>query len=129
MEKIRSAIELKEFIYLLEIKKANEKQLLKEQFKITYESLQPVNLIKHTLSELATAPNLKGNILNAVVSLAAGYFSKKIAVGATNNPLKQLLGLILQMSVTSAVSKNSEGIKLTLINLFSKFLNKKETTH
>ena len=129
MKKIHSAIELKEFIYLLEIRKANEKQLLKEQFKITYESLQPANLIKHTLSELTTTPNLKGNILNAVVSLGAGYFSKKIAVGATNNPLKQLLGLVLQMSVTSAVSKNGEGIKSTLINLLSRFLNKKETTH
>jgi len=125
MKKITSVVELKESIYLLEIKQANEKQLLKQQFTITYESLQPINVIKKMVGELTNLPDFKGNILNAVVSLAAGYFSKKIAVGDTNNPVKQLLGVVLQMGVTNAVSKNGEEIKSTVISLLSKILNKK----
>src|SRR5258708_6130480 len=125
MKKITSVVELKESIYLLEIKQANEKQQLKQQFAIMHESLRPVNAIKKTVSELISLPDFKGNILNAIVSLAAGYFSKKIAVGATNNPLKQLLGVVLQMGVTNAVSKNGEGIKSKAINLLSNILNKK----
>ena len=57
------------------------------------------------------------------MSLTAGYLSKKVTVGATHNPLKQLLGTLLQVGVTSLVSKNSEGIKSiagTLINYFSR---------
>jgi hypothetical protein len=125
MKKITSVVELKESIYLLEIKQANEKQLLKQQFTITYESLQPINVIKKMVGKLTNLPDFKGNILNAVVSLAAGYFSKKIAVGDTNNPVKQLLGVVLQMGVTNAVSKNGEEIKSTVISLLSKILNKK----
>jgi hypothetical protein len=127
MEKITSIIELREYIYLLEIKQANEKQLLKEQFKITYENMQPVNLIKRTLSELTTAPDFKGNILNAIAGIGMGYLSKKVVVGGTLNPLKQLLGALLQVGITSIVAKNGEGIKATITNLLSKFSSKKNT--
>jgi len=128
MEKITSVNELRERIALLEIEQANSKKLLKEEFKTTYESLRPVNLIKKTFNELTTASDFKGNILNAVVSIAAGYLSKKVAVGATHNPLKNILGAILQMGVTNAVSKNGDEIKSVLKNLLTKFLHKKDGT-
>lgn len=119
MEKITSINQLKESISLLEIKQANDARLLKEQFNITYESIQPVNLIKSTLHDLITSPNLKENMLNGALSMAAGYFSKKAAIGSTHNPLKQLLGTLLQMGVTGIVSKNADGIKSTVMQLLS----------
>jgi len=128
MEKITTITELRASIYLLEIKQVNEKNLLKEEFKNTFESLQPVNLIKKTLSDLTSAPDFKSGVLNTILSIGAGFISKKVIIGSTHNPLKQLLGAILQMGVTSAVSKNSEGIKTKVINLLSNFLSKKETT-
>jgi|SRR6185312_14530293 len=128
MEKITTITELRACIYLLEIKQANEKQLLKEEFKTTFESLQPANLIKKAFSDLTSAPNFKGGVLNTLLSLGAGFVSRKVIIGATHNPLKQLLGAILQMGVTSVVSKNGDGIKATITNLLDKFLNKKETT-
>ncbi len=127
MKKITSILELKESILLLEIRQVQEGQLLKEQFKITYENLRPVNLIKNKFYELATTPNLKGDLLDAALSLVAGYLSRKIAVGATNNPLKQLLGTLLQMDVTSIVSKNTDEIKSTVMHLINNILNKKDT--
>jgi len=126
MEKITSVIELREAILLLEMKQANEKHLLKEEFKNTCENLQPVNLIKNSLRELTTAPNFKGNILNVLVGIGAGYLSKKVIVGGTINPLKQLLGGLLQMGVTNAVSKNGDGIKKTVMHLLTKLLSKKD---
>ena len=123
MEKITSTIKLRESILLLEIKQANEERLLKEQFKITCESLKPANLLKHTLNELVTSPNLKGTILNTGLSLVAGYLSKKVVVGSTINPLKKVLGTLLQVTVSNLVSKNSDKIESTvmrLINIFSK---------
>lgn len=128
MRKITSTTELKESIFLLEIKKANEARLLKEQFMITYESIKPVNLIKNSISELITSPGLKEGLLNTTLSIAAGYLSKRVVVGSTHNPLKQLLGTFLQMGVTNIVSKNTDGIKSGVMSLINNFLSKNRST-
>ncbi len=127
MKKITSTTELKEAIFLLEIKQANTADLLKEEIKCTYENLRPVNLIKNTLRDLTSAPDLKGELLNATMSLAVGFLSKKILVGATANPLKQLLGTILQVAVTSIAAKNADGIKSMAHHLINNIITKKDT--
>jgi hypothetical protein len=128
MKKITSIAELREAIGLLEIKQVNEGRLLKEQFKNTYESLKPINLIKNTFNELTAAPDFKGNFLNTTLGLATGYFSKKVVIGATHNPLKQLFGTLLQIGVTSIVSKNTDRIKSTVLHLINNVSNKKNTS-
>ncbi len=127
MKKITCVSELKESIFLLEIKQANEGALLKEQIKFTFENLRPVNLIKNTLSELTSEPKLKGDLLNATMSLAAGFLTKKIVVGATENPLKQVLGTLLQIAVTSIAARNADGIKSMAQHLINIILTKKDT--
>ena len=127
MQKITSVIELRESIRLLEIKHKNEGLLLKEQFNISVESIKPINLIKNTIAELVTQPDFKADLMKTTLSLAAGFLSKKIVVGSTHNPFKQMLGTLLQMGVTSIVSKNADGIKSTVSQLISNFLSKKET--
>jgi len=111
MEKIMSHAELKEQILLLEIKQVNEKYLLEDQFKESYESLKPSTLIKNTIRNITALPDLKENLLNTTMSIAAGFLTKKVAIGRTHNPLKQLLGTLLQIGVTSLVSKNADEIK------------------
>jgi len=125
MEKITSLLELKESILLLEIQQDHEARLLKEQFKSTCQNLRPINLIKNAFNEVVSAPNFKGHLLDTAISLAAGYISKKTIIGATHNPLKQIVGTLLQMGVTSAVAKNASGIKSTAIQLLQHFLNKR----
>lgn len=125
METINNASELKKAIQLLEIKQKEEGLVLKEQCKVTYESLKPINLLKTTLKDLIT-PDLTGTLINSSLSLAAGYVSKKAVIGSTHNPLKQLLGTVLQMGVTSLVSKNTDGIKSLVTNIIGSFLKKKE---
>lgn len=126
MQKITSITELKLAIALLEVKQVSDGNMLKEEFRSTAENLRPVNLIKNTLKELTTEPDLKGDLLNASISLAAGFLSKKVAVGNTNNPFKQILGTLLQMAVTSIVSKNADGIKSTASTILSSLFSKKE---
>lgn len=126
MEKITNTIELNAAILLLENKQTEEGFLLKEQFKITYEGLKPANLIRSTFKELVTAPDFKEDLLNTSISLAAGYFSKKLAIGSTNNPFKQILGSFLQMGVTSIVSKNSDDIRTKFMDIVSIIFQKKE---
>jgi len=127
MEKITSVEELKKAILLLEIKQANEAVQLKEQLLVTYESLKPINLIKKIFTDITSSPDLKKDLLGTTLSLAAGYLSKKAAVGSTHNPIKQLLGTLLQLGVTNIVSKNSDGIKIIGMKILNSFFHKKET--
>lgn len=124
METITNSSELRKAIQLLEIKQTKEGLILKEQCKDTYDSLRPMNLIKSTIKDLVT-PNLEGNLLDSTLSLAAGYISKKAVIGSTHNPIKQLLGTVLQMGVTSLVSKNTGDIKSIVSNIIGSFLKKK----
>lgn len=100
MEKIISTVQLIEAIRLLEIKQKEEELLLKEQFIITYESLKPVSLIKSTIKDLMTTPNLNNNILCTVLSIASDYATKKIAIADNktqfNNYLSRSLKWVLQ---------------------------------
>ena len=127
MTKITSVNELRASILLLEIKQANEGELLKAQLKTTYESLRPVNLIKNTLHELVREPDFKGDLMSTTLSLAAGYVSKKVVIGDSTNPLKQFFGTLLQMGVTSIVSKNTDEIKSAVMTLVNKLFSKKDT--
>jgi len=125
MGTITNITELNAAILLLENKQAQEAILLKEQFSLTYESIKPINFIRSTFKELVTAPDFKEDLLNTSISLAAGYFSKKLAVGSTNNPLKQILGSFLQMGVTSVVSKNADDIRTKFMDILSVVFEKK----
>ena len=125
MQKTTSITGLKESILLLEMKKETEVFLVKEQFRITYESLKPVNLIKSEFQELAGHPDLKGNLIDASLGLATGYLSKKAVIGNTHNPLKQLLGTLIQIGVSQLVSKNANGIKSGVIHLITSIFKKK----
>ena len=125
MEKIKTIEELDEAIQILEIKHKLAEKLLKEQLKSTVENLKPVNLIKSTLRNLTTSPSLKDNLLDTTISLLAGFLSKKIIVGNTHNPIKQILGTVLQMGVTNAVSRNTSDIKSSVLNIIKNFITKK----
>ena len=125
MGTITTIKELNAAILVLENKQAQDEILLKEQFKITYESLKPLNFIRDTFKELTSAPDFKEDKLNTSISLAAGYFSKKLAVGSTNNPIKQILGSFLQMGITSVVSKNADGIRTKFMDILNAVFEKK----
>jgi hypothetical protein len=125
MGTITNITELNAAILLLENKQAQEAILLKEQFNLTYEGIKPINFIRSTFKELVTAPDFKEDLLNTSISLAVGYFSKKLAVGSTKNPLKQILGSFLQMGVTSVVSKNADDIRTKFMDILSVVFEKK----
>ncbi len=126
MQKITTAAELKTAIRELEYRQAHEWSSLKAEFLTTCESLKPVNLIKSTFNELTATPDLKGDMLNTTLSLAAGYLSRKVVAGTTNNPLKKLLGALLQIGVTNMVSKNSGGIKSETMYLINRIFSRKD---
>ena len=108
MKKINQTVILKETILLMKMKQADELIQLKEQYFYTIESLKPLNLIKKTFGLVATSPEIKGNILSNFLGMTTGYLTKKVLLGGTHNPIKRILGTILQFAVTNIVTKQSE---------------------
>jgi len=127
MDNLDSIDKLKQAIALAEKQQAIDKDLLQEQFKITYANLSPANLIINTFNELTHSEEFKEDILDTAIGLATGYLSKKVIIGNTNNPIKNLFGVVLQMAVTNLVTNHSETIKSTIMLLINKISNKKDT--
>jgi hypothetical protein len=111
MEKSIELRALSESIDRLQIKRSHELALLKDQFHLTYESLKPLNLIKHTFKEVSSSIEIKEGILNNVIGLTTGYITKAILMGSSVNPVKKILGAILQFAVATLVARNSDSIK------------------
>ncbi|MDP2338914.1 MAG: hypothetical protein Q8N05_21170 [Bacteroidota bacterium] len=126
MTKQNAVDSLKVSIRLLEIRQAEEGQILKEQFKITYESLKPVNLIKNSIKELTSSVEIQNSLFETIISIITGYLTKKIMVSSKSNPFMKILGAILQFGVTSLVAKNAENIRDFISDLIDKFLHPDE---
>lgn len=111
IQNISNATELKSAIEFLEIEKKVKELLFKEQVLLSYEKMKPANLIKTTLNDVVTSPNLLDNIIGASVGMATGYLAKKIVIGTTGNFIKNIIGSILQVGVTKVVAQNPDAIK------------------
>jgi hypothetical protein len=123
----QTAVEsLKESIRLLEIRQTEEGEQLKAQFKVTYESLKLVNLVKSSLKELTESVEIKNNLFESIVSIATGYLTKKLMVSSSSNPFKKILGVLIQLGVTNLVAKNAETIRIYITEFIDRLLRPKE---
>ena len=123
---------LRHAIATVEAKQAQELQSLKEQYHLTYESLKPVNLIKNTLHDAATSPELKNNLLNNIIGLASGYLSRKVLIGRSSGPVKRLFGTLMQFAVTNFVARHSDKIKSAgenILQQINKYRKERKPVH
>ena len=111
---MKKSIELQaltESIHRLQMRRSQELALLRDQFHVTYESLKPLNLIKHTFKEVSSSTEIKEGLVNNVIGLTTGYLTKAILIGSSANPVKRILGTLLQFAVATLVARNSDSIK------------------
>ncbi|MFM1998851.1 MAG: hypothetical protein RL204_798 [Bacteroidota bacterium] len=120
MTSIKNLKELKEEIAFLQSQQAQDFLALKVEAKKAYTSLKPVNFLNDTLKDLSSSPEFKGNLMNSTIGIGAGFITKKLVLGATHNPIKQFLGTLLQIGVTSLVSRNGDSIKSGVSKLISR---------
>ncbi len=103
--------DLKSKILLLKQQQELDLIVLKNQFKATKESLKPINLIKNSFKDVVASPDLKTTIFKNIIGLATGYLSKKVLIGSTNNPIKKVLGTVLEFVVANVVAKKVDTTK------------------
>jgi len=124
MQNITSTAGLKEAIQLLEAERVANRKLLKEQFVNTYESFKPASLIRNTLHDISSSPNLIENILGTALGLGAGYLSRSILPGVAALRFGKLLSPVVQLGVTNFVTKQSGNLRslgeVMLLRIFRK---------
>ena len=111
MKETNEITALRNTISLLQAKQAEELHSLKTQLHLTFESLKPVNLIKNTFNDVTSSPEVKNSLVNNAIGLATGYISKKLLIGGTHNPIKKILGALVEFSVASFVAKRADNFK------------------
>ena len=118
--------QLKTAILQLEQEVLVKKELLINQFHITYENLQPVNIIKDQLHKLIGSRELQKDAVGTAMGLGAGIISKKIYQRGSDNIFKQLIGTVLEFGIAKVVANNSEKIKEVGANLIDRLFKPKE---
>ena len=122
--KSNAAVQLQQLIRTKEDELELERRLLKITFQSAIEKLKPINIIKNSIKEVITAPNLQNNIINNVIGLASGFLTKKLIVGKTHNPISKLLGMLIEVGVANKVTANADGIKSIASLLLNKVMTK-----
>lgn len=122
MQKQDASFLLKQKIREKEIELAEEGFLLREQMKMTMESLKPMNLIKDAL----TSSEMKTGLTDAAIGLSSGYLIKKAVVRSSRNPLLKLLGTLVGIGVTNVMTKHPEGVKAIGGKIMDKLFKREE---
>ncbi len=103
MYKIKDIEDLDVVINLLENEVNEQKILLAGQLNTLYEKFTPVNVARDIFKEAATSGEFRSNILSATLGITTGYVIKKLFFRKNSNPLKLLLGNILQYGIVNFV--------------------------
>lgn len=122
MGNIKNSTDLQKAIVALELQNKIKSELVKEQFLIIHESLKPINLLKSTIKDIISSPDLKTGIIDISIGVSTGFMAKKIVAGDSHNVFKQLMGSAVQMIVTKEVTKNADSILVAGRNFISRLI-------
>jgi hypothetical protein len=103
-------IDLEEKIAFLKSKQEQDFNALRFQYYATIESIKPINLIKSATREFITSPSLKSNLINGTISLGTNYLSKNLMNENSTNPVKRVLGKVLNFAIKNFIGKKSNNI-------------------
>lgn len=111
MNKVNLTESLNSSIAMLEQKKREEFQTLKEQLRITGESLKPANLIKGALRDVTGSSQFKSILIKAALGLAVGFVAKKIVASSQHNKKNKMIGNALQYGAAYLASNRNSLLK------------------
>lgn len=105
MKTINQKRELEAKIAFLKSKQAEEFIILRDQYHVTIDSFKPFNLIKNSLEDAITSPNLKASLINGAISLGSNYLTKNVLNEDSTNPIKRVLGKVLKFALKNFIGK------------------------
>lgn len=111
MQTILTSTELKARIELLELKAKQQEESLKYQWKQTYNSIKPQNLVRNLFNDLTSEPAMRDRMLNSSLGLLTGFISKKLVARKSSGIMKKLAGIAVQYVVTNFVANKFPIVK------------------
>ena len=109
LSKIHTTSDLKKAIAELELRKANEEELLKLHFHEVVEKYRPANFIKETVAEVSDSMDFKKNLGNIALGIGVSYLSKKLSVGKkTTDIAKQLIRTAIQLGAADFIVRKGK---------------------
>jgi hypothetical protein len=130
MTEIKNTLQLLEAIESLKIKQKLEEQELKKEFTDLFEKIQPINVIRETVNDLVESKSLQTDVIDLSVGIATGFAIRKLIVGETKNPIGQILGRMIEQTVSQKIISNRvviHNIGRNVLNLFASGLKKEKT--
>ena len=113
---------LQEAILRLEQRRREQEQDLSAHFKHTYQSLQPMNILRNTFQGVTSSSGVRGNLLRAGLGLGAGLLTKRLFFGGSGSVIKKLLGTAVEVGVTKAVTNKTGNIISDGLSLLKKLV-------
>ncbi|MDR7370850.1 hypothetical protein [Flavobacterium aquidurense] len=105
METVYTIDGLNQRIKQLEVQQDAEWCAIKDEIDEIKENLKPLNLIRNTVEEINETIGFKSDIAQSAISIGIGFLAKKLVIGKTDSTFKNILGSIVQLAVTTLVSK------------------------
>ena len=104
MELSKAAV-LKSVIAELEITRRLQEKALMDQYKLTYDRLRPLHMLRTTLEGLTTPGGIGSGVLNATLCTGGGWLARKLLLGRSPGLFKKMLGTLLEMGLTGLLGK------------------------
>jgi len=105
METVYTIDGLNQKIKQLEVQQDTEWCAIKDEIDEIKENLKPLNLIRNTVEEINETIGFKSDLAQSAISIGIGFLAKKLVIGNTDSIFKNILGSVLQLVVTTLVSK------------------------
>lgn len=111
MHSITSVDGLHEAIVELEGRRREQEMELAVQFRLFYDTLRPVNIIKNTVRDLAGSSGVRHTVLNGALGMASGFISRKLFFPLSSGPVKKIFSAALQLGIAGLVAGKGDTIK------------------
>ncbi|MEQ8812822.1 MAG: hypothetical protein RIE59_27365 [Imperialibacter sp.] len=105
--KIDSPESLRYAILQLQQNQLVEGELLKKQFKLTFESIKPLNLIKGALSDVAHSTGISSFFPHHKPEDTDGDEAASLTAQPPRSSLKTIVGSLILLGISGTVVKNS----------------------
>lgn len=112
--------DVKARIDLLETETRVLEEGLKHQFKKTYESITPGNLLKSVFNGISSDSGIKAGIFESIMKLAFGYFSGRLLMSPSASLTKKAVVAALQLGAGRNLGKKLSVWKRFLTGFFTK---------
>lgn len=124
MQVIKDINSINGAIRQLESRKVMQRDALRQQWELTREELNPVNILKDEFRDTINSPKFGSQVFDGIFSLVTGFVTKKLIVGDSNSAFKKMIGTIAQTGATGVIYKNSDQLKHKGASALSSFLKK-----